>query len=180
MINLIPIEEKKRRARNFYFRLIVVFFIVVSFSIIIASVAILPSYFVSSFRENFITTKFEAQKLEPIQIIDQQTSFVIKDLNNKLNLIENAEQNIFLISQRVIREIISKKMSDIKITQIFYENNSLEGKKISIRGSAPNRERLLLFRQELEDDNTFSKVDLPISNFVKGSDIQFYLNLIPK
>jgi len=179
MINLIPIEEKKKRVIIFYYKLIVVFFIVSSFSILIASIAILPSYFISSAKENFAEAKLEAQKHEPVPTVDQQTSLIIKDLNNKLSLIENAEQNKFLVSQKVINEIISKKMSDIKIIQISYENDPLKGKKISIQGSAPNRERLLLFRQALEDDNAFSKVDLPISNFVKGYNIQFYLDLIP-
>jgi len=179
MINLIPTEEKQKRTRSFYYRLVVVFFVVASFSVLVASIAILPSYFISSFKENFAQAKLEAQKLEPIPILDQQTSLIIKDLNNKLSLIEKAEQNQFLVSQKIINEITHKKMSDIKITQISYENDPVKGRKVSIRGSATNRERLLLFRQALEDDEAFSKVDLPISNFVKGSDIQFYLNLTP-
>ena len=75
--------------------------------------------------------------------------------------------------------IILKKMSNIKITDISYENDPLKGRKVSIEGNAPSREILLLFRRALEDDVLFKQVDLPISNFVKGSDIKFYLNLIP-
>jgi len=71
-------------------------------------------------------------------------------------------------------------MFNIKITDISYENDSLNGKKISIQGTAPSREVLLSFRQAFENDNTFKQVDLPISNFVKGSNIQFYLSLIPQ
>ena len=70
-------------------------------------------------------------------------------------------------------------MSSIKITEILYQNDPQTGERINISGKAPNREVLLLFRRILEDNTAFSKVDLPISNFVKGSNIKFYLNLIP-
>jgi len=50
---------------------------------------------------------------------------------------------------------------------------------VSIEGIAPSREILLAFRRLLENDPLFKSVDLPISNFIKGSNIRFNLNLIP-
>jgi hypothetical protein len=179
MINLIPNQEKKKKVKDFYFRLIVVFFMALGFSILIASISILPSYFLSSVNKNLINLKLEIQKNEPVPLIDQNSLTTMEDLNKKLNLIENAEKNQYLVSQRVINGIVLQKMSDIKINQISYEANLSGDKKISIRGIAPSRERLLLFRRALEDDVTFEKIDLPISNFVKGSNIEFYLNLTP-
>jgi hypothetical protein len=124
------------------------------------------------------------QKNQPVPAIDQQTLLSIEDLNNKLDIIKNAEENKFVISEKVINAIILKKMPSIKITEISYEDDSLKGqeviKKISIRGNAPSREVLLSFRQALEDSVSFKQVDLPISNFIKGSNIQFYLSLIPQ
>ena len=61
----------------------------------------------------------------------------------------------------------------------MYENDATKGKKVTVLGIAPSRELLLLFRRALEDDVAFKKVDLPISNFVKGSNIEFSLSLIP-
>ena len=119
------------------------------------------------------------QQKEPVPELYKETPLAIKDLKSKLGLIENAESNKFQISQKVINEIILKKMPDIKINSFFYENDIVKGKKISIGGIAPSRERLLLFRQVLGEDGAFSKVDLPISNFVKESDIEFNLDLIP-
>ncbi|MFA6273719.1 MAG: hypothetical protein WC662_00995 [Candidatus Paceibacterota bacterium] len=179
MINLIPIEEKKRQNRIFYFKLIVVFLWVLGFLVLITSIIITPSYFASNIKKSLIVDKIEAQKNERIPVLDQEALLAIKDLNNKISLIEDAQKNEFLVSQNVINEILLKKMPDIKINQISYENNLNEGAIVQIRGSAPSRERLLSFRKSLEDDSFFLKVNLPISNFVKGSDIQFYLSLIP-
>jgi hypothetical protein len=94
-------------------------------------------------------------------------------------LIEKAESSKFLVSQKVVSAIILKKILGIKITDISYKNDPLLGKTVNLEGTAPSRESLLLFRQALQDDTTFKNVDLPISNFVKGSNIQFYLSLIP-
>lgn len=179
MINLIPNKEKKDKVKDFYFRLTVVSLMVFGFCVLVATASILPSYFLSSVKKNVIDTKLEMQKSEPLPAVDPSTLTVVTDLNSKLNLIENAEKNKYIVSLKIINEIIAEKMSDIKITQISYDNTTVGGKKISIRGEALSRDRLLLFRRALENNPAFKKVDLPISNFVKGADIQFSLSLIP-
>ena len=179
MINLIPNQEKKKKVKDFYFRLTVVFFTILGFSFLIGSIAILPSYFLSYVKKNLNDTKLEIQKQESVPPVDQENLTIVQDLDSKLNVVENADKNGHVVSREVISEIVLQKMSDISITQITYENTSPGNQKISIRGTAPNRERLLLFRQALEDNTAFEKVDLPISNFVKESNIEFYLSLIP-
>lgn len=179
MINLIPNEEKKKKVKDFYFRFLVMFLVVLGFSVLIASVSILPAYFLSLAKKNLINAKLEIQKNEPVPPPSQETLDTIKDLNNKLNLIEKNKSNRYIISEKIINEIMLEKMPDIKITRINYENNIIKGKTISLNGTAGSREQLLLFRKALEDNVAFRKVDLPISNFVKGSNIQFYLSLTP-
>ncbi len=183
MINLIPKAEKKKNIASFYYKLLILFLLVMGFSALVASMAILPAYFVSSVKNKIVDTKLEIQKKEPVPLLDRQTLTVIKDINGKLNLIETASRNKFVVSQKVIDAILFQKTSKIKISDIFYENNSSDKlsskKKISIQGIAPSREVLLSFRRALENSPAFKQVDLPISNFVKGSNIQFYLSLIP-
>ena len=177
MINLIPNEEKKKKVRDFYFRLLIVFLFVLSFSILIADAVFLPSYFIASTKKNFINNQLTNQKAQLLPEVDKEILIQISDLEKRLILIENADKNKYLISTRVINEIISKKMSDIKIDKISYQDSPT--KSIHISGTAKSRERLLLFRKALENDPEFKKVDLPISNFVRGSNISFFLTLIP-
>ena len=47
MINLIPNEQKKRMKRGFYYRLVVVFLIMFLVIVLLSTLAILPSYFLS-------------------------------------------------------------------------------------------------------------------------------------
>lgn len=179
MINLISIEERKKRVKDFYFRLIILFFVILSLCVFVASFAILPSYLISLLQKNSANQKLLEEKNKPILSLNKEIPEFIKNMNNKLSLIEKTKKDKFLVSERVINEIISKKMSDIKINQFTYKNDILHNKIISITGTAKSRERLLLFRNTLENDPLFSKIDLPISNFVKGSNIHFSLTLIP-
>src|SRR3989344_4542346 len=178
MINLIPNEEKKKMVRHFYYRLMVVCLFAVSLGLLASTVAITPSYFLSSIKKKVALDKVAAQKAESVPLPDQETLSAIEILNKKLNIIESTQQNKFSVLDKVINPIVLKKKSDIKIHQISYEKNT-EGSKIIIKGAASSRERLLLFRRTLEDDPLFKQVDLPISNFVRGSNIQFYLSLTP-
>ena len=179
MINLIPNEEKKRKAHNFYYRLIILSFFMLGIVMCFAVLAILPSYILVAGKDNFVNEKLSMQKAEPVPILGQQTLSLIKELDNKLSLIENIRKDKFVVSAKIINEILESRVANVKITRISYENDELSGRKIGIYGTAPSRERLLLFRQALEDNPAFKNVDLPISNFIRGSNISFFLSLAP-
>jgi len=179
MINLIPIEEKRKIVLSFYSRLIIVLFFMLGLGVIVASFAILPSFFISYVKKDIANDKLNSQLKEVIPKLDEETISVLNSLNSKLDLIEKNKENKYIVSQKVIKEIVSRKMPGIKINRIFYETDSINGGKVNINGVALSREQLLLFRQSFEDYAIFKKVDLPISNFVKGSNLQFNLNLIP-
>ena len=178
MINLIPKEEKKKMIIGFYYRLALLFAVMLDFCILVVFFSILPSYFVSSMKDSLINEKLETQKLEPLPSFGEESLALLNDLDNKLVLVEKFEKNKFLLSVNVINAILVKKRSDIKITRISYENNVINGKKISITGTAPSREVLLSFRRALEDEPSFKNIVLPISNFVKGSNINFFISLM--
>lgn len=179
MINLIPNKEKKLMIRDFYWRLALVAIFSLSTVVLIASIALLPSYFMSSVKKSLAEEKLEVEKAEPIDKADQETLSLLSLLDEELSMIEKSSEGKFLVSERVIRKILEKKTGEIRISQISFENNQAGENTVSIRGTATSREKLLSFRRALEADPDFQKVDLPISNFVKGSNIQFYISLIP-
>lgn len=179
MINLIPNEEKKKKVKDFYFRLGVVTLAMFGTVMFVATFAITPAFVLSVVRKNTAENKLAEETNKPIPKLDEDTLAAVRNLQTELDLLEKVRGSAYLVSEKVIDEVIANKMADIRLTEITYENLSGAERKISIRGIAPSRERLLLFRRSLEDDPMFKNVDLPISNFVKGSNIQFYLTLIP-
>ena len=178
MINLIPNQDKKKMAKNFYIRLTALSFAMFGICILFTSAALLPAYFMSLTKKNIAEEKLETQKNNTVPELDKQSLATIKNLNNQLNLIESAQKNKFSVSKNIIQEILSQKMSDIKISQISYQIDPIKGKTITLTGLAPSRERLLTFQQALQADTNFKSVDLPISNFLKNTNIQFNLVLI--
>lgn len=179
MINLIPKTEKDNNTKVFYYRILVLFLLVLGFSVFVGLISMLPAYFVANAKDVAVNKKLELQKAEPAPLLSLETNAIVKKINAKLVLIENAGKEQFFISQKIINAIVLNKMPEIKITNIYYENDKEKGKKVYIEGVAPSREALLSFRLALEGDKSFKQVDLPISNFVKGSNIQFSLSLIP-
>ncbi len=122
MINLIPKEEKVRKVRGFYYRLFFLFLVIIDLAILIAFVAILPSYFFSAVKNNIAKSKLDEQSREPVPVPDQETLLAIKSLNNKLDLIERAEKDKFTLSTKVINAIVLNKDPLIKINDIYYED----------------------------------------------------------
>lgn len=179
MINLIPNEEKKKMRRDFYYRLMVMFLVAVAMSIFIGVIVLVPSYVLSAVKSKLALEKLELQKSEPVPVPDQVTLDAIATLDKKISIIEKIIQKPFGVADRVVSGVIVNKMPDIKIYSIAYKNDDESGRVIDIKGIAPSRNRLLAFRLALEDDDNFEKVDLPISNFVRGSNIDFSLTLIP-
>lgn len=180
MINLIPNEEKKIMVEGFYYRIAATFFMALGMTMVILFSILLPSYILSVEKKNFINDKLILQTTEPVSSDDKEVTMFINTLDQKLSLFEKTEKNKFLFSERVINEILSRKLSNVKISQISYVNNKDAGTmSVNISGTAPNRETLLSFRRALEESAFFKNVDLPISNFVKGSNIKFSLNLTP-
>jgi Tfp pilus assembly protein PilN len=178
MINLIPIEERKEVRKDFYYRLLIVFLGMLVFVMIISLLAILPTYFISLENKISMSQRLEKQKNEIMPEIDQKSLVAIKELDTRLALLEKSRKNKYVFSEMVVNELLSDKVAGIKIKSISYENDSSVGGRINLTGLSENREQLLLFRRTLENNPSFKDVDLPISNFVKGRDIQFSLSLI--
>ncbi len=179
MINLIPKEEKKKMTRVFYYKLALLTFFTLDFCVLVITVCAIPSYLFSFVQDKGANAKLEAQKNQPLPLFNQEALKVVEGINSKLQLVEKAEKSKFVVSEKVVNAILRRKRADIKLTQIFYQDDPALGRKISITGTATSRETLLLFRQALEDDPLFKNVDLPISNFVKGTNIEFSLKLMP-
>jgi hypothetical protein len=178
MINLIPKEDKKKMTMAFYWRLFALFLVMFSFAIFLGSIALLPAYFSSTTKDSITELKLDMQKNDIVPTLGQESLSTIEDMNSKLSLVENAEKNKFPISKNVISDILASKTSDIKINQILYTDASTtQSREITILGTAPSRESLLSFEQALENNPAFKNVNLPISSFIKDSDLQFNLTL---
>lgn len=111
----------------------------------------------------------------------EQKKTVIQDFKKDLERINEKLQSIQEISNRdVYLADIFKKISLFLPDGAYLTNFSfrydVKPAKISIGGFCPTREKLLLFQKNMESDENFVKVYFPSSNWVKGTDIDFFVN----
>lgn len=180
MINLIPNEEKKKMANNFYYRLAILSFIMLGMCAVFSILTLLPSYVAVRAMDDFAEVSLRTQAQEPVPELDQATLAFIEDTDTKLSLIESLQRDRFSVADDVVGEVIDSQTGGIRITKISYDVGTPEdGGRVGIAGTAFSRESLLSFRRALENNTSFRQVDLPISNFVRGSNIPFFLTLSP-
>ena len=175
MINLIPLQEKKKIQKDFYLRFTIVAFIVLGLGIFISLILLTPSLFYSSIQKNLIKTQVENLKNNNVIGVRSEYASVISDLNSKLGIINTSKDNKFVISESIIKQTVLSKTSGIKITEINYFSDIEKGKILELRGEALTRENLLFYKNKLSENPNFKEIDLPISNFIKSNNIQFNL-----
>ena len=178
MINLIPLEKKKKLIRTFFIRFLTAIVFAIAFGGLVATINISPAYFSANIKLSVAEEDFTAQEKDVLSPAEAEASAKLSGLDKQSEIIANHSDD-FLVSERVIDEILSKKTRDIKINKITYVGEPSGDKEVYIKGKADSRESLLDFKITLERDPSWKEVDLPVSNFVSGSDISFSLTLIP-
>src|SRR3989344_6466115 len=177
MINLLTLEEKKNIKRDYNIRLIIISLSFLLIIVVIAIAFLLPSYFLSSIKE-----KISSQELEKIKISQDFSdeniiSEIIQETNMKLSLLSYYD-NKLVVSKDIIEAILEKTKGKIEISEIYFTKNNNSPSTIDLKGTASSRESLLLFTEDIEREDQFSEVNLPVSNLVKNKDIKFNFNII--
>jgi len=179
MINLLPLKDKTEIKKEYLTRLAVVFSISVSLSVLAAIVLLLPSFFVINIQEK--NYKKQISFLEQRLSLSDATGITpaIDDLNFKLNLLKDSQNDGQQISE-IIEKIISKMPSGNKIEAFFYDKKgkTADNAKIKIKGFSDTREELLKFTKILEAEGEFLDVESSVSNLLKENNIDFNLIII--
>lgn len=179
MINLLPEKEKKQLKQEYIFRLLIVSFSLVSILALVASLFLAPSYKYSVLKESITQNNLETFNAQNPQIDIENLNNEIAITNKKLSFIISKKSNIS-VSEDVIEKILALRTAGISFNHLSY--NFIDEKNISINiiGVATNRTSLRSLKDALTADPLFASVDLPISNFIKPTDIDFNISLVLK
>lgn len=175
MFNLLPENLRKSIIAEYRLRftvVVIIFLIVIQVSFLFF---LFPTWLSSFYREkDFSLQNDEANKSLSTLDIGSTTSF-IKTFNSKLNIIdESLEYPKF---SPIIDEVLSKKISAIRIYGIYYTVSSANTGTLTISGIGDNRESLVTYTEKLREISYLKKVDLPISNLAKERNIEFTINI---
>jgi hypothetical protein len=102
------------------------------------------------------------------------------DINSKLEIL-NKSSLPYKVSDKVISNILNSRTAGITFSQVLFNKKLADGTaSLEVYGSATNRDSLRTFKTALDNNPEFSSVDLPISNFLGKTNLNFTISLIMK
>ncbi len=175
MANLLPKKERNFFKYEYRFRLfsvILLFFIATS---MLGMVFLLPSYFVSSLKEESIVRQFGLLK-KTIELREEGASveslLIAKQKINELVIVDKQVSNI-----KILQAIMDSMDDNVSVDVFYYTKGSEKKGKMRIAGIAESRAAFISFSDRLKKENSFNMVDFPVSSLAKDSDIPFSLIL---
>lgn len=167
-MNLLPQQEQSRIRKEYYARLVIVMLFGVAAAVAVALVVLVPVY-VSLFAKE----KSAAAETEALQ------SALAKEDGTVRAALESFRKEFAMLSltdegraTTLITRALDKKGNDITVTSVVYDKRGAE-ESLALGGTASTRAALLLFQKALEGEYVFDHVNIPVSNFVRESDIPF-------
>jgi Tfp pilus assembly protein PilN len=183
MINLLPPEEKKKLLLEKKKKIVTIFWLLILFFIFcsILFLFLAKIYLRSELKSEKAVLEMANKGVEQSEIQDVRQRVKLANLNfKKLNSFYH---------QKIYFSDILENISKIIPQEIFLKgisiNSSVNKKKkliteISISGFSPTREILFNFREKLQNDNYFKEVYFSPSNWIKSTDINFFITFKAK
>ena len=173
MLNILPTEEKKKILVEYRLRLGVVSVFALGALVFSSLVLLAPSYMLAVVKYNGISEELSALELKQSNVgQEKEVGAQIRDENKKIDLFLKGDTSGRLSPPQAILNIIGIKGDAIKIQGFIYDASALQ-ERLVVTGVAADREGLARFVETLKKDPTFTKVELPISSYVKSSNIDF-------
>lgn len=178
MINVLPEQEKKSLKTIYWKRFASAIMSFVSFSALVSIMLILPSYFFSVSKYNLASQKLEAFNKANPEIATEDLNKSISDINSKLSiLISKTPKN--QINELLVTNFLTNLTKGINISSISYSENQ-NIKTVNIIGKASDRNALRNFKTFVDENPNVASSDLPISNFLEKTDINFSISIVMK
>lgn len=175
MFNLLPENLRERIKKEYRFRLTIVVLSFIILSQISFLVFLFPSWLISFYKEkDFIVKSDEISKTISALDVASTTSF-IKVLNERLLNINDAME--YPMMMPIFDSILSVRSPSIRLSGIYYTASDSNSAVVTISGMSDKRDSLVFFTENLRKIESFSKVDLPISNLAKDKNIDFTISI---
>lgn len=197
MINLLPPKEKIILAQERNKRVLIILGILILVFCICLSLCLF-------FTQKYISRSAKSQETIFEQEKNQLKDFGVEEFQNKISLINKnlSQLNSFYNEKTYLSSVLEKLSSlmppGVYLTDFSFsqkekpvksvkkereessktaEDEIIIEKEISLYGFSPSRESLFKFKEEIEKEEIFKDIYFPSSNWIKSSDIDFYLTL---
>lgn len=175
IVNVLPEKEKKSLCLKYWIRFSTVLLNLIALVVIISTVLLFPSYFLSLSKEKLAESELETFNKENVEFTTADIDKTINTINSKLSILDKGVPS-YQVSDKVIDNILSNRTDGITFSQIFFNRQST-GSTLEIHGVATNRDALRNFKTKLDNNPNFTEVNLPISNFLEKTDLVFSVSI---
>jgi len=173
MSNLLPIEQKKSILRLYRKRFLALTFFYIIALALVGLLLLLPSLFLSKSSESLLSQKRDVLASNDTSTITKSLAASIGDINTRLAIFPGNTTASPLVAD-FVNPVLGAKTKAIHLTNLTYAlGDSPTTAAIQIEGTADSREDLLSFTGSLKAIKTFSNVNVPITSFIKDSDVTF-------
>ena len=170
MTNLLPAKVKKSLVWEYWLRVVSVWFVVWGSAVLAAAVLFLPTYVLIGGQINQQNQSVD-KAAESVKEYEQ-AALSIKEANKQAELA--AETGKAARISVLIERIENLQGDKIRINSLNIsrkEDNSFN--RLTVAGTAEDRRSLASFRDRLLTEDWITAADLPISNLVQSSNINF-------
>ena len=177
IINVLPEEEKRVIRKEYWMRFFIIFMNLVALIGVFAVLLLFPSYFLSKLKTNLIEERIESFNKENSDLIDNNIDKIILDINSKLKVL-NANNKDSQFGYNILNNLLSSRTEGIYFSQIFFNDKTVESlPTLELRGVATSRDALRNFKTALDGDPSYAEVNLPISDFLEKSNLDFTISI---
>jgi hypothetical protein len=109
---------------------------------------------------------------------EKETSLIVTKLNGLADVLSRDSDQISSIG--LVDKILSLKNSNISLVSLSILEGENGLRKITVSGISRSRDDLTRFNKNLISDGSFGNIDLPVSNLIKNSDLNFTMTMTHK
>jgi len=171
MINLIPTPAKKRVVTEYWVRTISLWAFLGGTALLLTSTLFIPINIYVTNQEDYLQTLLASNESEKNN--HEQSSALLLKANNQSALL--GQTNKAYTALQLLPLLQGVAIDRVELEEITI--NQTKDPLLTIAGMAMTRQSLVEFRDELEKQENFLTVDLPISNLIEEKDVPFVINV---
>lgn len=177
-MNLLPQKEKTENRWNYFCRFSASLAGALLASSFIGCVLLLPSYILIKVKQAELKTNLVSLKNLREADGGEDVYRILEATDEKVNFLSSKSA---LSLTMAIKKVIERRPAGVKIVGLSYQPqkdaDNLSA-KLSLNGVSNNREAIVGFVKKLQQEPSFSSINVPVSDFAKDRDIEFSLTLI--
>jgi hypothetical protein len=173
MTNLLPQKAKKQIVVEYWVRMVSVWIILWSVTLLVSSIVLWPTYVL-------IVGSNEAYAESVVDATERTAAY--DEIVDKLNRANQQAQAVLVADQAPLLSDIWSTIkqevgSSVTLDSFTITRDSTGIATVRVSGESPDRQSLAVFRDRLEAVVFITAVDLPIANLAQNQDIEFSLSV---